>query len=58
MISKVSPPTFTVVAIADPPMGAAGYTQSASVLTVSTVSGPTRFGISMKIILQFLQGLP
>ena len=24
MISKVSPPTFTVVAIADPPMGAAG----------------------------------
>ncbi|AOV59781.1 hypothetical protein N231010_081 [Synechococcus phage S-CAM4] len=42
MISKVTPPTFTVVGTVAPPMGAAGYRQLPSVLGVSSVSGPAK----------------
>ena len=47
--------TLTVVVTPDPPMALAGYVQVPSELGVSTVSILARFGISMKIILQFLQ---
>ena len=51
MIFKVSPPTFTVVGIVVPPMGAAAYVHVPSELGVSTVSTLTRFGIRLLLLL-------